>query len=502
MKLFTIRPFYVGCLVLLALSSGCAGTPAITPVATPVPGAGLEFKDCQLSSPGAASSIDAHCTQISVYEDQVQKTGRKISLSVAMIPAVSKSPQPDPVFMLAGGPGQSAQETFPALLGVFERLHQKRTIVLVDQRGTGQSNPLKCSQTETSNEDASGADLSPDQQAEELKACLAQIDADPRLYTTSASVEDLEEVRQALGFGRINLVGISYGTRYALAYQRQYPQAARTVTLDSVDPLDWELGPHNPANAQRALDMLIERCGADPACQAAFPSIRSEFQSVLDALDKEPVILSVPHPTSGEMTKVTLNHSTFATTIQILLYAPESSVLIPLLIHTAAARGDYSLLAAQYLIVSGGLGKSISEGLYLSVLCAEDAAFYSSTPSTTPSYLPDHTGDMVRQCQIWPHAQVAPEFKQPVKSDIPTLLLTGEADPITPPANAEQVARLLSNSLNLVVPGLGHNIIYRGCIPKIVTSFIETGSEKGLDTSCTQDIRPAPFMINFSGSQP
>ena len=428
------------------------------------------------------------------------KTGRKISLSVAVIPAISKNPQPDPVFMLAGGPGQSAQESFPAILAAFDKLHQKRTVVLVDQRGTGGSNPLKCNDTEVEEETAKG-ETSPEQDARELKTCLAQIDGDPRLYTTAASVEDLEQVRQALGYGTINLVGISYGTRYALAYQRQYPQTTRTVTLDSVNPLDWELGPHNPVNAQRALNMLIGRCRADPACQAAFPSLRAEFQTVLDALEKQPVTLSVPHPTSGEMTEVTLSHSTFATTIQLLSYTPENAALIPLLIHTAATRKDYTLLATQYLIVAGGLGKSISSGLYLSVLCAEDAAFYASTPAT-PSYLPDHTAELVNQCKVWPHATVAPEFKQAVKSDVPTLLLTGEADPVTPPANAEQVASQLTNGLNLVVPGLGHNILYRGCIPKIVTTFIEAGSEKGLDTSCIQDIRPSPFFVNFSGPQP
>ena len=159
-------------------------------------------------------------------------------------------------------------------------------------------------------------------------------------------------------------------------------------------------------------------------------------------------------------------------------------------------------MAAQYLIVVGQLDQSIDDGLYLSVLCAEDVPFYPDNPAPVPSYLPDHTAEMAKQCAVWPSAQIADTFKQPVKSDVPTLLLSGEADPITPPTNAEQAANTLSNRINLVVPGIGHNVIYRGCVPKILENFIETGTTTGLDTACVQNIRPAPFMINFSGSRP
>ncbi len=493
----TIRPL-LQIFFLLILISGCTGQPAKTTLSTPDPAIPLE--DCQLSSAGMQSSISARCGILAVYEDQTQKTGRKIDLYIAVVPAVSKNPEPDPLFLLAGGPGQAATETFPPLSSILERLHQNRAIVMVDQRGTGKSNPLRCPTTAESGE--TPAITTPEQQIENLKGCVAKIGADTRLYTTAATVEDLDQVRAALGYEKVNLVGVSYGTRVAQAYQRQYPQHTRTVTLDSVAPVDWELGPENSANAQHALNLVFERCTADPACREAFPNVAEEFRALLAGLEKQPAEVSLPHPTTGEITTMTLTSSSVATTIQVLSYTPESVALIPLLIHQTVSRADYSLMAAQYLIVVGQLDQSIDDGLYLSVLCAEDVPFYPDNPTPVASYLPDHTAEMAKQCAVWPSAQIADAFKQPVKSDVPTLLLSGEADPITPPTNAEQAANTLSNRINLVVPGIGHNVIYRGCVPKILENFIETGTTTGLDTACVQNIRPAPFMINFSGSRP
>jgi pimeloyl-ACP methyl ester carboxylesterase len=487
-------------LLFLAITSGCAGLPAQT--ATPKPGQAIALEDCKLSGPGARVMTSARCGKLPVYEDQEQKAGRKIDLQIAVIPAVSRSPQPDALFLLAGGPGQAATEAFPSMIPMMALLHQKRDIVLVDQRGTGGSNPLRCSVPEETPGETAGEEPSAAKQAEYLKSCLAQFGSDTRLYTTAATVEDLEQVRVALGYERINLIGISYGTRVAQAYQRQYPQHTRTVTLDGVNPLDWELGPENPANAQHALDLIFDRCAADPACQAAFPAVRQEFTRLLEDLEKQPARVTFPHPTTGEMITLKLTSDNIATTIQLLSYTPETVAYIPLLIHETASRGEYSLMAAQYLIVSAELDKSIFYGLYNSIVCAEDVAFYPASPAQAKSYLPDHTAVIVKQCAQWPYAQVPADFKQPLKSDIPTLLLSGEADPITPPANAEQVAQHLTNQLNLVVPGIGHNVIYRGCVPKILTGFIEAGTTAGLDTACIKQIRPAPFMMNFSGSNP
>ncbi len=487
-------------LLLLTLVGGCTDQAANKAAQAPVPDPAIAFEDCQLSSAGMSYSFRARCGTLAVYEDQVQKTGRKIDLYIAVIPAVSRTPATDALFLLAGGPGQAASETFPTLIPVFERVHQNRDIVMVDQRGTGKSNPLRCpdiEKTETGDED-----ISPEQQAELYKACLAEMDGDTRLYTTTATVEDLEEVRAALGYEKINLVGVSYGTRVALVYQRMYPQSLRTVILDSVTPVDWELGPENAVNGQRAMELIFERCSADPACRESFPNVQEEFHKLLADLEQHPAEVTLPHPTTGEMVTMKLTRQKAAAAFQILSYSPETVAYIPLLVHQTVSRGDYNLLTAQYLLVSGSLNQSIYAGLYLSVLCAEDVPFYPENSASAESYLSDPTGEMAKQCALWPHAQISPEEKKPVSSDIPTLLLSGEADPITPPSNAEKAAKNLSNDLNLVVAGIGHNVIYRGCIPRIVTDFIESGSIAGLDTACVQEIHPMPFMVNFSGSKP
>lgn len=491
-----IDPFKWVVLILMLplMLVGC--TPAAT-TAPQAPHPTLILQDCQLSGTGMSYSISARCGTLPVYEDQVQKSGRQINLNLAVIPAVSKTAQSDALFLLAGGPGQAATESFPQLVSILDRLHQKRDIVLLDQRGTGNSNPLRCPVAESDDPAPT-----PEQVSQKLKDCLSSLKADTRFYSTPAFVEDIEQARQALGYQSLDLVGISYGTRVALAYMRQYPQFTRTVTLDSVAAPEWELGPHNPANAQHALDLVFERCAADPACRAAFPNSRADFQKLMATLRQQPAEVTLPDPISGNLTHVKLSANQVATAIQMLLYTPETVAMIPLLVHETTARGDFSLLAAQYLIATGDLSQSIYDGLYLSVLCAEDVPFYPANPVQVESYLPDRTADMTRQCTIWPTNKASSEFKQPVRSNIPTLLLSGEADPITPPANAEKAAAGLTNSLNLVVPGVGHNVIYRGCVPKILTSFIESGTPQGLDTTCIKEIRPAPFMLSFSGSQP
>ena len=490
--------FQFACLLLIiTFLSACSGAPSPTPIT----GAPLPLEDCQLSSPGSAQSVDARCGSLPVYEDQAARSGRKINLHVAVIPAVSRSPRGDALFLLAGGPGEAATASFPQFMSIFERIHQNRSIVLVDQRGTGKSNPLNCP-TPPEELQSPSDEIDVQKTSELLKACAAQLQGDPRLYTTSAAVEDLEQVRQALGYQQIDLLGLSYGTRLAMAYLRQYPQRVRSVILDGVNPLDWELGPHNPANAQRTLDLIFARCAADPACHKAFPDLASEFSDLMAALDEQPLELSVPHPITGEMTPLKLTRNSVAPAIMLISYSPENAALLPLLIHTAHQRKDYSPLAVQYLMATGSLEEALSDGLYLSVLCAEDVAFYPATPPVVQSYLPAPLDIIQKECQAWPHSTVTPEFKQPVRSDVPVLILSGEADPVTPPENGEQVARTLTNRLHLVVPGMGHGQFYRGCMPKIITNFIESGSLDKLDTTCLQNIQPAPFFLNFSGPKP
>ena len=493
--IFRLRFGFLSLLIITLLVVAC--NQAASPNATASPAIVLEA--CQLSSPGVPSVVKAECGWLQAYENRTAASGRTIDLHVAVVKATSRNPEPDPLFFLAGGPGQAATESYVQLAGAFNRINQKHDIVLVDQRGTGKSNPLDCPQLE--DESGSEEDLAP-----YLRQCLDQLDADPVFYTTPMAMDDLEQVRSALGYEQINLYGVSYGTRAALTYLKYYPQNVRSVILDGVVPQDEVLGLSAAQDAQRTLDMIFDRCEADQVCSVTFPGVRDSFNDLMATLEQQPAEVSLIHPITGQPETLTLTTEMLGTGVRLLTYSQETIALLPLLIHTSQTRNDLSLLAAQYLLVSEELTESISEGMGYSVHCAEDIPFLDREQAEQvdqDAYLGDlYTRQLSQVCDVWPNGEVPAGYKDPVQSDVPVLLLSGEFDPVTPPENAEKTAQTLPNSLHLVVKGQGHNMIYRGCLPRVAASFIQSGSVQGLDTSCLTAIQPMPFFINFSGPNP
>ncbi|MDY6876619.1 MAG: alpha/beta hydrolase [Chloroflexota bacterium] len=487
-------------LVLLGVA-GCARTP--TPSEIPS-GPIITLEPCQLAAPGSSTRLSAKCGTLTVYEDRAALSGCQIMLYVAVIPALNRDPAPDPLFFITGGPGGAATQDYMSVQPAFQRINEDRDIVLVDQRGTGQSHPLDCPPSEDS---PSSSD--DDALEQEVTHCLNQLDADLDLYTTSIAMDDLDQVRAALGYDKINLYGVSYGTRAALTYLRQHEDHVRTVILDGVLPQDEPLGISVASDAQRALDLIFERCVADSACAQAFPNLRQEFKSLQESLEREPVAVRLPHPTTGEPTEVNFTQEQFAQTMRLFSYSQETVALLPLLIHTTQTSGDFGHLAAQHLLVIQQLEGNISEGMNHSVLCAEDAPFLykegefaGNGDAEKQSYLGEWYRELENFCVLWPVTEVSVDFKAPVTSDVPVLLLSGEADPVTPPSNGDRAARTLPNSLHLVAPGQGHGVILRGCIPRIATEFIERGTVQELNTACISEIRPMPFFINFAGPSP
>lgn len=483
---------------LLLLLAACSGAPAPTQAARQA--ATVSLEECQLSAPGLATRLPAQCGHLTVPENPQDPSGRQIELRLAVVPAVSRSPAPDPLFFLTGGPGQAATESYLQLASAFDRINQKREIVLVDQRGTGGSNPLECQALDDAGEESDTA------YEQFLKTCLENLKADPRFYTTPIAMQDLDRVREALGYEQINLYGLSYGTRAALTYISLYPEHVRTAILDGVVPQDEVLGPGVAPDAQRALDRLLARCQESPACQAAFPDLAGEFSSLQDDLAGQPVEVELEDPISGELVSQKFDRQQFSTAVRLLSYAQETVSLMPLLFDTAYQRGDFGPLAAQYRIVAGSLRDSISNAMGYSVLCSEDFPFIdlqAAEQLAQGTYYGDQEIQNLKKiCSIWPAGEIPADFHEPVRSDLPVLLLSGENDPVTPPENAERAAQTLSNSLSLVAGGQGHNVIYRGCLPNLAFDFIEAGSLDGLDASCVQQIVASPFFINFNGPQP
>ncbi|HZN93549.1 MAG TPA: alpha/beta hydrolase, partial [Myxococcales bacterium] len=306
----------------------------------------------------------------------------------------------------------------------------------------------------------------------------------------------------------VHLLGVSYGTRVALAYLRAYPDRVRTAVLDSVAPPSMNVGEQMALTAQRALDLDLKRCASSPACAAHFPDLPAALERVLDRLQRAPERVKLRHPTTGAPTEVTLTRSRFAMTTFFYSYLPELVGLLPLFIHGADTTGDYSPIAAQSLYLSGQMENSISRPLHFSVVCAEDVPFYGQEPKRA-DWLPERSylGDLQLQsyrsvCGRWPHATVDPSFKEPVRSEVPVLLLSGEADPVTPPELAEEAKRTLSRSLHLVVKGHGHNVSPRGCLPSLIAKVERASSVDGLDTGCVADIAPAPMFLDFLGHEP
>lgn len=479
--------------------SGCVSSQATASSDTPFRNT---FETCQLSAPQFGGTIAAECRYLTVYEDRASQSGRQIDLHIAILPAISRTPLSDPLFFITGGPGQGASESYGQVAVAFADINQNRDVVIVDQRGTGRSNPLRCA-VPTHLEDVS--DPTDDQIRDWLSTCAADLNADPTLYTTSNAVADLEEVRIALGYTQINLYGVSYGTRVALAYADTHPQVVRAMVLDGVVPGDQPVGRDVAANAQQTLDLIMERCRADSACSEAFPDVDIAFAELVEQIQSDAIELSIPHPISGMPTEVILDHQALATVVRLHSYAPETAALLPLLIHSAQINGNYIPLAAQSILVSQQLSDAISLGMNLSVICSEDAPYLDTeevAEANRKSYYGNFETDRIALfCAVWPRTEVTGE-KKPITSDVPALLLSGEMDPVTPPANGERAAQTLANSLHLVAPHQGHAVAIRGCIPRLISEFIDAADPTALKVECVQTLKPFPFFVSFAGPKP
>lgn len=454
----------------------------------------LPLEDCALTSP-SGDQVDAQCGVLTVPEDRSNPDGRKIELHVAVIPAIKREPKPDPLFLLAGGPGQSAIEAYPAMIPLMFQIREDRDIVLVDQRGTGESNPLRCL-------DEDDSSLTEEQVLAKVKECPGTLDADVRFYSTEIAMTDLDDVRAALGYETINLYGASYGTRAALTYLRMFPERVRTVTLDAVVDPEFVMFMDAAEDGQAALDQFFARCEKDDACKSAFPRLKSEFEGLLDRLDESPAEITIPHPITNKPLELKVTRQFITNMVFNTLYVPELVAALPLSIHAAYADENYVPLISQAFLVNANL----YDGMFYAVTCTEDAPFVSVDEAERrgePTVFGGNRAvDFAEVCAQWQKGEVSPAFRAPVNSDVPALILSGGADPITPPWHAEKVAQNLTNELQVIFSGMGHGNLSSRCSTRIFQSFIESASIDGLDVSCVEDIEPPPFFVDFSGPRP
>src|SRR6185437_419020 len=322
-------------------------------------------------------------------------------------------------------PGMAATTFYTTVAPAFARIHRDRDIVLVDQRGTGRSNALNCELSDDFVTQETDAQI-----VAEAARCLKDTSAhaDVAYYTTSVAVQDLDTVRAALGYDRINLYGGSYGTRVAQHYLRRFPTHTRTVILDGVVPPTLALGPAVAVDAQNALLRILARCTREPQCQSRFGDPVADYHKLSAQMRIQPVPITIADPTTGEQSKLELSTLQLATVLRLTTYTPQEAALLPLILHRASESGDFMPLATQYLLISRSLGDQLSYGMHNSVVCAEDVPFYNEKTIDRKlleqTYLGTSAVDGLRDiCQVWPRGPIDKDFHEPLHSDVPALLL-------------------------------------------------------------------------------
>ena len=457
----------------------------------PVRAQPLVLERCRLEAQGIPA-VFVRCGKLTVPEDPAAPAGPTVEIFVARVGALSATPKPDPLLLIAGGPGQSTVDFYLQLRGAFEQARRDRDIVLVDQRGTGRSaGGFTC----TTPEDLALETAGPDALARVIDDCQAALKHDPRFYTTSVAVQDLDRVRAALGIAQWNVYGVSYGTRVAQHYLRRFPDRVRAVVLDGVVPPELALGPDVAREAQRALTQIFGRCAADAACGTHFADLPARFRELLARLDS-PARDRVSAPlTSLELRAL----------VRFMSYNAATVALLPVLL-TEAYNGNYGPLASHAKTTLRDLPESLSFPMSNSVTCTEDVPFINagSTKDLGDTYLGTAIVDALKLiCGRWPSGARDDDFKQSVVSDKPVLLLSGDSDPITPPVYAERVVTGgLTNTKHVIGRNQGHGLVAVGCVPRVLRAFLEHPAPAELNATCLDSEPTMPFFLSLLGPAP
>ncbi len=484
----------------LALGVVLAACAALARAAAAAPDAATAAKaplvDCHVA--GIRNGV--LCGTLQRPLDPAQPDRARIAIRYVVVPAMARRKFPDPVFLLAGGPGQSAVAVAASSMALFSRLNNRRDIVFVDQRGTGGSAPLECPDPE---HESLAEQSDPDRQYRLAVQCKAQLlklpyiasESDLGLFTTSIAVQDLDAVRRELGAERIDLVGASYGTRVALEYQRQFPKAVRRSVIDGVAPADMALPASFSFDNQAALDGLLAACGAEAACARAHPDLRGRFTALLQSL---PRTVKAAHPLSGRTEEFVLTRDMLLAAVRSALYVPALAAALPEAID-AASRGEFAGLVGLNATFTSRKAMRLATGMHLSVVCAEDVPrlrFNADKPGA--DFGVEFARFYERLCSAWPRGEVPAAFYRIVASASPILALSGGIDPATPPRHGERVVRALGPmARHVVVANAGHGVLAIGCIRDVVFRFIDASDDRdalAVDAGCAAAVpRPPAF---------
>lgn len=446
----------------------------------------------------------AECGELTLKEHPADASSADIRIAILRLPAISPVADADPLFLIQGGPGGSSIDMANEVHSFFSDVRKNRDLIFVDQRGTGKSNPLACEQLQPEE-----LTLPEAAQVEKyltlIKSCAKKYQANSAFYTTVYAAQDLDAVRAALGYSNINLWGGSYGTRVALEYARQYPNSTRTIILDGVAPVSIALPKYFARDAMAALTIVNNECLAQTDCTEEFGDIVQKAEAVLQRLtllqeNGESLLVKYEHPRNQLAESFNLTPRVFSSLIFMSLYSRDLTVLLPRAI-SFAEKEDYRLLAALSAL-SGEQTQlmNIAEGMRYSVICNEDWPLVSTDDiEQSQSFLGfNFVKDMQAVCDLWPKADMPADYWQPIKSEVPALLLSGKHDPVTPEIWAQTVAEHLPNAALLSAAGGNHSISAEGCVPQLIAQFIARASMQDVKADCVNNIKPLPSVLGAS----
>lgn len=466
----------------------------------------LSFEPCMLGTKGGQMAVQALCGKMQVPEDRANPDGRKIMLSVAWVPSSNAKPQKDPMIFIAGGPGQSALDSYPQIHHALTMVRANRHVVLMDQRGTGGSNLLSCGKdfdAEAILSETDGA-LDDAKLKEAVDACMVNVNknADPRFYTTTEAIADLEAFRKMLGAPAWNMLGVSYGTRVVQQFAKTYPDAVRTIILDGVAPNEVMLGSDHARFLDAALDRYLTACNDPKICGKVADSNRARLKAISQKLKAEPVTVRFRHGITGKWQTETINHEHVGMVMRMFSYSPTTAATLPLLIDQMEA-GQFDTIAALSHMTGDQMEEAIAMAMSLTVTCSEDTEGMRTNNTDAHSVLGKEFVDQIQRiCALWPKGKMPADYHKPLVSDAPALVLSGEYDPVTPPSYGDMAAKHLSAGKHIIAPGQGHFVSGVGCMPKIIGDFVIAADTAELKTECIERLKPMPIFVDLYGPQP
>jgi len=457
----------------------------------PTKAATLTLSPCRLP----ALDGDGKCGTYWVFEDRARRAGRRIPLNVIVLPARNGHPLPDPMFLVSpGGPGTTNSETGLAI-GWSSWWRDDRDVVIVDLRGTSGSNRLDCNMP--GSDDHPVGYLSTLFPRDAIVRCRDELSkvADLTKYTTPLIIDDLDEVRTALGYQKINLWGGSWGTRAVLFYLKLRPRSIRSAIVEGVAPPSLKNPLPHARAAQNGLDSLFAACARQADCHEAFPNLQGDLATTMRRLHEQPATVIVPNGERADTTR--LSWQQFAEALRVTTYYVPPLLAVPRLVHHAAD-GDLTPFAVAGIAANRGLRTILRVGFLLSITCSEDVSRIGESeigPATDGTYLGDsRVREQMAACRLWPHASLPAGYGDPIRSKVPVFLLSGEWDPVSTAADGVAAARYLPNGIHVIAPGA--HVPSGPCVVSMERAFLAAASAKTVDRSCVATMSVPPFVVD------